>query len=139
MLKLFAPSAVIPPSPKRNAWSVSARLKATIAAQGPNTADTTTEPTMWPDDPPGIGMLNIIMTKVNAAPSARSGSCFSLSVFSAFFEARYQTGAIAMKKTRHVFGLRYPSGICISDLSGFQRTIPIPIQRQPYLPRSQWR
>jgi len=51
------------------------------AAQGPRTQATITPPTICPVEPPGMGILNIIITNVNAALRARSGICFACKVF----------------------------------------------------------
>src|ERR1017187_10451370 len=48
MLKQLAPSAVMPPSPKKAAWMVSAMERARIEAQGPRTIAATPIPTAWP-------------------------------------------------------------------------------------------
>jgi hypothetical protein len=68
MLKQFAPIAVIPPSPKRIAWIISATVMAIMAAHGPSRMAASAPPTACPVEPPGIGTLNIITTKLKAAP-----------------------------------------------------------------------
>ena len=112
MLKLFAPSASTPPSPKNSAWIPSAMLTAMTAAHGPRTIAIMTAPTAWAVVPSGIGMLNIITRKLNAAPTAISGTYWLLTIFLTRLVARYHIGAIAAKSAPHVAGLRYPSGMC---------------------------
>ena len=74
MLKQLAPSAVMPPSPKKNAWMASAVETARIDADGPSTIAASAAPTAWPVVPPGSGMLNIITTNENAATSDSRGT-----------------------------------------------------------------
>src|SRR4051812_35234510 len=73
MLQQFAPIAVIPPSPNRMAWMISALEIAAIAAHAPSTIVATPTPTAWPVVPPGSGKLNIMMTNENAAINDSSG------------------------------------------------------------------
>ena len=67
MLKQLAPSAVMPPSPKKNAWMTSAIETASIDAAGPSTTVASATPIACPVVPPGSGMLNIITTNEKAA------------------------------------------------------------------------
>ena len=94
MLKQFAPMAVMPPSPKSSAWTTRATVIAMHAAQGPRSIATKTPPTACPVEPPGIGTLNIIITKLNAAPIANKGTCFALRVFLTILEAAVHRGSI---------------------------------------------
>jgi hypothetical protein len=81
ILKQLAPMAVMPPSPKTNAWITRATVIETTAAQGPRMMPTMAPPTAWPVLPPGMGRLNIMMTNENAADKASSGTCFDLKSF----------------------------------------------------------
>ena len=56
---------------------------------------TKTPPTAWPVVPAGIGTLNIIITKLNAAPIASIGTCFTFKVFLTIFEAIVHIGNIS--------------------------------------------
>ena len=94
MLKQLAPSAVIPPSPNNKAWTTKATVMAIQAAHGPKSMATNTPPTACPVEPPGIGTLNIMITKVNAAPIASMGTCLALRVFLTILEASAHTGSI---------------------------------------------
>ena len=73
MLKQLAPRVVMPPSPKKSAWIASATERAKIEPQGPSTMAATPTPTACPEVPPGRGMLNIMITKENAANTEISG------------------------------------------------------------------
>jgi hypothetical protein len=74
MLKLLAPIAVIPPSPKKSAWMTIATEVETTAAQGPMTIAAKVPPTACAVVPPGTGMLNIMIAKAKAEKIARSGT-----------------------------------------------------------------
>ena len=74
MLKQLAKMARTPPSPKNRAWMISATLTAMTAAQGPRTIATSVPPTPWAVVPPGTGMLNIMIVKLNAEKIASSGT-----------------------------------------------------------------
>jgi hypothetical protein len=94
MLKQFAPIAVIPPSPNNNACTTKATVTAIHAAQGPKSIATNAAPVACPVEPPGIGKLNIIITKLKAAPMAKSGTWRLLKVFLTIFEAAIHMGNI---------------------------------------------
>jgi hypothetical protein len=94
MLKQLAAMAVIPPSPKRRAWITRATEIAINAAQGPRRMATMTPPTAWPVDPPGMGMLNIMITKLKAEPKARKGTWRCLRLRRTILEARAQMGTM---------------------------------------------
>ena len=79
MLKQFAPSVVIPPSPKNKAWISSAIESESIDAHGPSTTVAAPTPTACPVVPPGSGMLNIMMTKQNALATASNGTSLGVS------------------------------------------------------------
>ena len=66
------------------------------AGQGPRRMATITPPTAWPVDPPGIGMLNIMITKLKAAPRARKGTWRCFRVRRTIFEAKAQIGTITV-------------------------------------------
>ncbi len=74
MFKQLAPIAVTPPSPNSNAWMTTLMLMASAAPHGPTASATSTPPIACPVVPPGSGRLNIMITNVNAAPNARSGT-----------------------------------------------------------------
>jgi hypothetical protein len=104
ILKQFAPIAVIPPSPNNSACITNAILTAIVAAHGPNRIAVKTAPTACPVVPPGIGILNIIITKENAAPIASNGTCFVCNVFFNLFDAIAQTGIIITNPAAQVTG-----------------------------------
>jgi hypothetical protein len=54
-----------------------------------------------------------MMTKENAAASARYGTCRVLSDFCTQYPAYSQIGIITMYKRMNVVGPKYPSGICM--------------------------
>src|SRR5439155_14278230 len=70
MLNAFAGYASSPPSPKNSAWMSSAADTATQAAHGPSSTAISPAPTACAVVPSGIGTLNIMTAKENAAPSA---------------------------------------------------------------------
>ncbi len=106
MLKQFAPIAVIPPSPKKNAWMTSATEMASTEAHGPSTTAEMPTPTAWPVVPPGSGILNIIATNENAAKSEISGTSRVWSKRRTRVSATYQKGAAPAYSTAQVEGLR---------------------------------
>ena len=112
MLKQFAPNASTPPSPKNSAWIARATLTATTAAQGPRRIAMSTAPTACAVVPSGIGTLNIITKKLYAAPSASSGTERLVTTLRTRLPAVVHTGTIAAPITPHVWGDRYPSGMC---------------------------
>jgi hypothetical protein len=61
-----------------------------------------------------MGTLNIMMTKLNAAPIARKGACLTFNVFLTLFEAAIHIGIITAPNTPQVAGLKYPSGMCMA-------------------------
>ena len=73
MLKQFAPSVLMPPSPKNSAWMAIAIESARIAPDGPSTMAAMVTPSACPVVPPGSGRLNIITTNENAAKTEMSG------------------------------------------------------------------
>ena len=106
MLKQFAPKASTPPSPKISACSSSATDTDRQAAYGPSSAAISVPPTACPVVPPGIGMLNIMLMKENAAPTPISAIfSFGSSVFT-FRIQTPQTGIMAAAITPQVCGLR---------------------------------
>src|ERR1039458_3217699 len=74
MLKQFAPSVLMPPSPKNRAWIASAMEMTRIAPDGPSTMAEMVTPNAWPVVPPGSGRLNIMTTNENAAKTEISGT-----------------------------------------------------------------
>ena len=93
MLKQFAPIAVMPPSPKKNAWMTSAIEMARIDAHGPSTTAASPRRPRGPVVPPGSGMLNIITTNENAAKSESSGHEPGVERRRTRRSATYQNGA----------------------------------------------
>src|SRR3990172_9151252 len=87
-----------------------------MAAHGPSRMAMRVAPVAWPVVPPIMGMLNIIMTKLNAAPMARYGACFAFRVLFSFHDANAQNGTTAAYITPYVAGPKYPSGMCIDEL-----------------------
>ena len=106
MLKQLAPMAVMPPSPNKSAWITSATVMAIMAAHGPSRIATSTPPTAWPVEPPGIGTLNIMITKLNAAPIASSGTCFMRSVRLTMRAAAIHSGIMTANSAPLVGGPR---------------------------------
>ena len=53
-----------------------------------------------------IGMLNIMITKLNAAPIARNGACFAFSVRFSFHDAAAQNGTVTAYSVPYVAGPR---------------------------------
>ncbi len=88
---------------------------AAIAAQGPRTMAAKAPPTAWPVLPPGIGILNIMITKEKAPARATSGRSFLGRTERIFTAARHHSGAMTAYIVPYVCGLRYPSGICIAS------------------------
>ena len=99
MVKQLAASAVMPPSPKRPAWTTRAMEIAITAAHGPSRIAISVAPTAWPVDPPMTGTLNIMMTKEKAAASESSGICLALSVRLTLRAATAQMGSITSHRT----------------------------------------
>src|ERR1700686_2248724 len=112
MLKQLAPIAVMPPSPKKTAWIISAIDIASMEAHGPSTIAAIPTPTACPVVPPGSGRLNNMVTKENAANTDSSGRVRPNSVRRVRRRATHQHGALAAYIAAQVEGLRYPSGIC---------------------------
>src|SRR5579862_395271 len=106
ILKVFAPYASTPPSPKNNAWINNAVLTAITAAQGPSTTAIRTAPTACAVVPSGIGTLNIITRNAYAAPSASSGTKRFFTIFFTRRVAVTHTGTIATPNVPQVSGLR---------------------------------
>src|SRR5512133_1348346 len=112
MLKQFAPSVVIPPSPKNNAWSASAIDSDSIPPQGPSTMPATAIPTACAVVPPGRGRLNIITTNENAANTEIRGMVRVINCRLILRNATYHPDPESAYSAAHVDGLRYPSGMC---------------------------
>ena len=90
MFNTFAPSAVIPPSPKTKAWISNTTVNTRIAASGAqNIIATNAPPTMCPLVPNGIGMFMDIIAKIPAASTARRGIRFSSRFSLAHLLAKY--------------------------------------------------
>src|SRR5260221_12150450 len=106
MFKQFAPNESTPPSPKNSAWIARATLTATTAAHGPSRIAINTAPTACAVVPSGIGTLNIITTKLYAAPSASNGTERLVTTLRTRFPAVAHTGTIDAPSTPHVAGLR---------------------------------
>src|SRR4030042_1475789 len=106
MFRQFAPMQVIPPSPKSTACTISAIDTATHAAHGPSSTAASTAPTAWPVVPPGIGTLNIMITKQNAALRASIGTCLARRDLFSLRDAAIQNGAAAAYAAAYVCGPR---------------------------------
>ena len=106
MLKQFAGSARMPPSPNITAWIDSAMLMASVAAHGPNRIATSVPATAWPVVPPGSGILNIMARKQNAAATPTSGIFWRGTSSCTWRTARIHTGTMATANTPQVDGLR---------------------------------
>jgi hypothetical protein len=102
MLKQFAPSAVIPPSPNIIACTIRLTDTAITAVHGPRRIAIIPAPTAWPVVPPGIGTLNIMIRKENAAAIAKKGICFVDSSFFSFLRAIPQNTKDAPYKGTYV-------------------------------------
>ncbi len=112
MLRQLAKIARTPPSPKKSAWMMSATLTAMTAAHGPSTIAISVPPTPWAVVPPGTGMLNIMIVKLIAAKTARSGIVRLDRTAWTRRVARPQVGSVAAPIPTEMIGLRYPSGMC---------------------------
>ena len=86
--------ARMPPSPKNNAWMISAALTTMIAAHGPSTIATSVPPTPCAVVPPGTGTLNIMIVKHSAAKMASSGTVRLSRTFLTFWVAMAHTGTV---------------------------------------------
>jgi len=113
IVKELAPYASKPPSPKNRAWIRSATLIPMQAAHGPSTIAIIVPPIGCAVVPPGAGMLNIMIVKQNAAPSASRGTCRVPRSCRTRRAATVHTGAIARPAAAQVLGLRTESGMCI--------------------------
>ena len=84
---MLAPSASIPPSPKRKACNIKATETDIDVAYGPIRIANKTEPTACAVVPPGTGTLNIIIKNDNedATPSIGAISLLSLTASLTFF------------------------------------------------------
>ena len=75
MLKQLAPSVLMPPSPKNNAWMTSRDGDGQNSRPtGPSTMAAMVTPSAWPVVPPGSGRLNIMTTNEKAAKTEISGT-----------------------------------------------------------------
>ena len=92
---------------------MSAILTPTVAAQGPKMIAKIVAPTACAEVPSGMGTLYIIIVKDKAAPIANSGTCLSFNVFFNFAAAVPIIGTITAPIMAQVWGLKYPSGMCI--------------------------
>ena len=81
-------------------------LTAIVAAQGPSRIAMIVAPTACAVVPSGIGTLNIMIRKLNAAPTARSGTNRLLTIFPTRRTAAHQAGSMAAPNAAHVAGLR---------------------------------
>ena len=124
MLKQFAPSARMPPSPKKKAWMTSAIDIAMVAISGPRMMAASAPPTAWAVVPPGIGTLNIMMINEKAAIKAIKGT-FLADIFSRNFRTPMtQNGRTIMNMMIEVSGLRYPSGMCMAVVTSQAAKMP---------------
>ena len=73
-------------------------------------------PTPWAVVPPGTGILNIIIVKLNAEKIASSGTVRLFSTFCTLLTATAQAGTVTTPVPSEKMGLRYPSGICTTLL-----------------------
>ncbi len=96
MLTMFAPRAVIPPSPYINPCNISTIDKTNTAAQGlTNIIAINAAPTIWPLVPQGMGTFMACMANMPAAKTARSGMFLS-SRFSLAHLREYATTMMAI-------------------------------------------
>ena len=79
---------------------------ARTAAQGPKSMATSVPHTACPVVPPGMGTLNIMARKLNAAATPRSGIFSRGTVWRTLREACSHTGTITAPMTPQVEGLR---------------------------------
>ena len=106
MLKQFAPSVLMPPSPKNNAWMTSAMEMERIPPAGPSTMVAMVTPRAWPVVPPGSGRLNIMTTNAKAAKTEISGTTRVSSMRFSRRSAEYHPAAAPTYSTAQVEGLR---------------------------------
>ena len=114
MLKIFAPSAVTPPSWNRKHCTISTVVTTTTAALGPSSAATSVPPTRWPDVPPATGKFTICAANKNAADRPSSGAFRAGSSRRTWRNARPTPAADSAALTAAVLPSINPSGICIN-------------------------
>ena len=84
----FVPSAVIPPSAKSTAWTISTTVMHSTAVHGPTRTAVSAPPMRWPLVPPPTGKFIICTAKTKAAVSPASGAVRSSSSSRALRRAR---------------------------------------------------
>lgn len=110
---MFAPNAVIPPSPKNNACNTNTIDNTMIAAYGlQNIIATNAAPNKCPLDPNGTGRLKDCIANIPAASTANSGTYFSSRLSLLHFMERYKN-IIAIMYSIAQSGIDIkPSGMC---------------------------
>ncbi len=89
IFSILAPKAVIPPSPKKNACTVSTTAKTRTAAQDYQIRwPPVPPPNICPLVPQGIGIFMACIANINAAKTAINGHVFSSRFFLAHLRAK---------------------------------------------------
>ena len=113
MLKMFAPSAVMPPSANIRHCTISTDAMTITETLGPSSAATSTPPTRWPEVPPATGKLIICAANTNAAASPSSGTRCGGRCWRACRSATPTPAAPNTPVATAVFTSRNPSGMCM--------------------------
>src|SRR4051794_32566174 len=116
MLKMFAPSAVMPPSANTNDCVTSTTDITRHATHGPSRIAASAAPRKCPLVPPATGKLSIWTANTNAAVTPRSGTRRSSSSRLAR-RSPYPTAPMAgTAQAAATSGLRNPTGMCMVAL-----------------------
>src|SRR3954452_12420346 len=116
MLRMLAPSAVIPPSAKTNACTPSTTASVRHARHGPSMIAASAAPRKWPLVPPATGKLSIWAAKMNAAVTPSSGTRRSSRSVLAFLSPTPTATAAGTAHASATSVVRNPSGMCMAFL-----------------------
>ena len=114
MLKMFAPSAVTPPSWNKKHCTISTVVTTTTAALGPSNAATSMPPTRWPEVPPATGKFTICAANKNAAARPSNGTRRGGSSRLTCRKAKPTPAAEITAVATAVLPSMNPSGMCIN-------------------------
>ena len=114
MLRMFAPSAVTPPSAKTKACVVITTASTRHASQGPSRIAASAAPRKCPLVPPATGKFSIWAAKTNAPVTPTSGTRRSSSRASARLTLQASVPAVTTPVTSATSVLRKPSGMCMA-------------------------
>ena len=113
MLRMLAPSAVIPPSANTNACATSTTDIARQAIHGPSRIAASAAPRKCPLVPPATGKLSICTAKMNAAVTPSSGTRRSSSSTLARLSPTPTAAAAGIAHATATSVDRNPSGMCM--------------------------